>query len=405
MELIPSRRVVALAALVMLAAGCSGQGATPGDTAADGGAGAASDAPQLDVGVDALEDAAVAQDAAAADTFRAPTDAMDAEEAGAVDATVEDSGPFASDASDTADVPDVPDPPDAATSVADTSALADTFVADSLADSLAGDAAAGAPTTFTAPLASADQIRRLFNLHQLAANQSLFVADKLYGLGDASCPGVQTATVQSVKGLLEKTCAIVGSGKDIQLDGRMEFEVPNVCKGSTSKLYAIETKAFQVLGTLNGAPIDLAFDLVYQSDTVAGVTTRSWTGSAHYGAAPNNWFLNVWTWLQGVDVHGWDVQWLGDSGVNGALWTGVLDVAGEGSVQFTTPQKVLTAETASGCYVPNKGQVVLHGAVDAVVTFDSKGVCANPTWTRAGVEMGELKLDFWGSLTLCGAAK
>jgi hypothetical protein len=127
--------------------------------------------------------------------------------------------------------------------------------------------------------------------------------------------------------------------------------------------------------------------------------------SAHFGAAPNNWFLNVWTWLQGVDVQGWDVKWLGDYGVNGALWTGVLDVAGEGSVQFTTPQKVLTAETASGCYVPNKGQVVLHGAVDAVVTFDSKGVCAHPTWTRAGVEMGELKLDFWGSLTLCGAVK
>ena len=162
---------------------------------------------------------------------------------------------------------------------------------------------------------------------------------------------------------------------------------------------------FKIVGTLVGAPIDLMFDLVYQNDTVAGVTERSWTGSAHFGAAPNNWFLNVWTWLQGVDVQGWDVKWLGDYGVNGALWTGVLDVAGEGSVQFTTPQKVLTAETASGCYVPNKGQVVLHGAVDAVVTFDSKGVCANPTWTRAGVEMGELKLDFWGSLTLCGAAK
>ena len=236
-----SSPVVVLAALVMLALGCSGQGATPGDTAADGGPGGGVDAPQLDVGFDAVEDAAVAEDIAAADivpadTFSAEADAKDAEAAGAVDATVEDSGPFASDASDTTDVPDVADLPDAATSVADTS-VADTVVTDTVVtdkvvtDASATDTAQGAPTTFTSQLANANQIRRLFKLHQLAANQSLFVADKLYSLGDATCPGLQTATIQSVKGVLEKTCSIVGSDKDISLDGRMEFEVPNVCKG------------------------------------------------------------------------------------------------------------------------------------------------------------------------------
>ncbi|MCO4763450.1 MAG: hypothetical protein KC502_18175 [Myxococcales bacterium] len=265
-------------------------------------------------------------------------------------------------------------------------------------DATAGPPVGPAPTSFDHNLVDAGAISELLNLHQLAATTSVLIANRLFKLGDATCPGALQTTPQLVAADLAKPCTLTTSTAKLALSGRLAFAQPNLCKGSKLTTSTIVAQNFELVGHNNGAQVDIGLDLTYQSTP----NLTAWTGRTRFTAVPSSWIPSTAKILTGADFTGWAVT---TSGVakTGRLFSGTYTLASKGTAKLTTEKPLITGATAQGCYKPTSGRLRFTGAVDAVVTFDGKGSCADPTWTRAGKAMGTVKLPFWSVFTLCGS--
>ncbi len=377
----PSLVRCVMTACLLAACGDPSQPAAPTpDAAADG-------QPQDDA--KPLQDAAVDH----ADAESDPEGGADTGDEGDGDA---EALPDAADTSIDAALPDAADTNVDGAPPGDAAAMQDAATLD------ADDAVGPGPTLPTShPLATTEDVARMFHLHQLGSSAVRQIVLRQHDVGDEACPGPQTWSGSTVSGALVGPCQLDAGTYSATLSGAWDASWTDVCKDATQpRGFLLDASAVTLVGAVGDEPVDLAFDLEMRVDQDTGESGYAWTGTASLKAVPSSWMPSIASLVTGAELTAVEITREGDD-LGGTWLTGWQEVAGEGSVLFTTPVPLVWLDTPS-CFVPTAGQVRMQGAADVVVTFDAGAGCDDPTWTRDGVEMGPVDLKFWGWFTLCG---
>lgn len=334
-----------------------------------------------------------------------------------------DASSWAADQASAAPV-DAASAPDAGSAQPPQDALS--VLADVAADSaLSGDVdpadtwtATSAPA-LTHPVDSAAALVRILNLQQLAPTSAAAMVHRMYSYGDPLCPGGQAATPSTSLAAFQGACHVQGGEGAFDVAGMFSLSAPNTCNANK----AVPTTATQV--TLSGLhlsgtwadakPVELQFDLDFARDAPGGgVFDETWTGRLafdHYVPAWTpccNASLSVYAMLAGTRVTGTGMHHWG-SPQAGHGFSGLLDIAGEGSVQVSTPENLTYDD---GCWKPKSGVIRMQGKHLAEIHFSLQLASGSPTaactqakdttyWTLDGLTQGPIAPNFWGSVTIC----
>ncbi len=271
------------------------------------------------------------------------------------------------------------------------------------------------------PSFTAVALVRILDLHQLAASSAGSMVYRMYDQQDAACPGGTSATPSTAYATFDGACQIAGSEGTFDLAGAFRFETPRVCNSAVatpSSETIVDLAGLTLAGTSDdGQKVDLRFDLQYRKHVQDGGSTEDWTGDLRFDDYLTRWTpcctaqLSQFQMLHGTHLRGFDVH-IGHDAAAGDTYSGVLDIAGEGTVAVSTP---IPLAYQDACWKPKSGTIRFDGTGSAEIRFGylpgagtGTDACTNATntstWWLDGVEQGPIAPNFWGSLTICGAA-
>ncbi len=340
-------------------------------------------------------------------------------DAGHVDGGSPTDAPIASDVPDEALDTDAATPEDAPAAAADagvpedvpfidTSAVVDVVAA---SDARSADVPSPPLMARTHPLLATADVTRLFDLHQITASSMFSLLFWSREMGDDLCPRPVVRSGGRYTGDHAGACSARRGAFMVDFDGAWHHTWSDPCADTDGPgTYDLMADRVTLRGTNGGESVDLAIDGTVH---LIGVRERarsliewvqySWEGTARWTSGSSTLLFGTGAILTGRTVRGVGVsRSVTADGQRYEGWIGTTtpDGGAELGVEWETVEPIRAP--TSTCSEPTAGRLVLHGAVDAEIRFAPGDSCAPPTWTRAGVPMGTIRLPTWGHVFSAG---
>jgi hypothetical protein len=247
---------------------------------------------------------------------------------------------------------------------------------------------ADAGPTYSAPLATVDEVVLALSAHGAVPLATKSVLDRAYKLGGKACPGLLKVLQTTASDNFFGVCNVQNGALDVEVFGAwdLSFDAPCLVANTLQKKWSV---GLPEQTTWKGSDDKQAVDLTWtKSFTVVAnygpqPPAYTWQGTQKWSKLPASWLPEGTKALIGHTIAG--------SAVNrtATALTGVLTIDGQ-SVAVDTP---MALTWSSACAQPS-GQIRLTGKSVVLVTFAPGPNCAPPTWSRDGLAKGPLPLTW-----------